>query len=166
MCNLQGLQRNSLSSRKIRIHPQPLEDELTSSWFCRTAVRNYTLPLTFWNLYLGNFKSVFYSDFDWSREDFVKAVSQKVGFPVSKVFSLTLRSYEGYLFEAQKKFNSYKPFINPLGFRGGRNRNYGLRFCPYCLRESEHFRNIKYFFSTGVLSAGNLLLFRSGGTTS
>jgi len=140
LCNLQGLQKNSLSNRKIRIHPQPLEDELISSWFCRTAIGNLTVPITFLNLYLGDYKTVFFSDFDWNREDFIKAISQKVGFSKEKVFSITLRSYEGYLFEAQNKFSSNKPFINPVGFRGGRNRRCGLRFCPYCLRESEHFR--------------------------
>lgn len=125
------------------------------------SVRNFTVPSTFLNLYLGDFKSVFNSDFDWNREDFIKAVSQKVGFSEDKVFSLTLRSYEGYLFEAQKKFSSNKPFVNPVGFRGGRNRNYGLRFCPYCLRESEHFRKKwRLTFSTACVKHKVFLLDR------
>ncbi|TCK03840.1 TniQ protein [Phorcysia thermohydrogeniphila] len=125
------------------------------------AVKNFTIPSSFLNLYFGNYQSVFNGDFDWNREDFVKALSQRVGFKKERVWNLTLKSYEGYLFEAQKKFNSNKPFINPVGFRGGRNRRHGLRFCPYCLREEEYFRKEwRLTFSTACVKHKVFLLDR------
>ena len=137
---LQGLQKNSLKNRKIRIHPQPFEDESLSSWFCRMAVKNLCTPIAFLNLYLGDYKPVFQGDLDWGREDFIRALSEKTGIEEEKVYSLSLRSYEGFLFEEQKKYCSYKPFINQTNFRAGRNRGVAVRFCPYCLREQEYFR--------------------------
>ena len=158
---LQGLQKNSLKNRKIRIHPQPFEDESLSSWFCRMAVKNLCTPIAFLNLYLGDYKPVFQGDLDWGREDFIRALSEKTGIEEEKVYSLSLRSYEGFLFEKQKKYNSYKPFINQTNFRGGRNRGFAVRFCPYCLREQEYFRKKwRLTFSTACTKHGVFLLDR------
>ena len=137
---LQGLQKNSLKNRKIRIHPQPFEDEILSSWFCRMAVKNLCTPIAFLNLYLGDYKAVFQGDLDWGREDFIRTLAEKTGLKEEKVYSLSLRSYEGFLFEERKKYCSHKPFINQTNSRGGRNRGFAVRFCPYCLREQEYFR--------------------------
>ena len=123
------------------------------------VVKNFTIPSSFLNLYFGDYKPVLNGDFDWNREDFIKALSQRVGFKEKRIWNLTLRSYEGYLFEAQNKFNSSKPFINPVGFRGGRNRRPGLRFCPYCLREEEYFRKEwRLTFSTACIKHRVFLL--------
>ena len=158
---LQGLQKNSLKNRKIRIHPQPFEDESLSSWFCRMAVKNLCTPIAFLNLYLGDYKPVFQGDLDWGREDFIRALSEKTGIEEQKVYSLSLRSYEGFLFEKQKKYNSSKPFINQANFRAGRNRGFAVRFCPYCLREQEYFRKKwRLAFSTACIKHRVFLLDR------
>ena len=158
---LTGLKKNSLKNRRIRIHPQPFEDECLSSWFCRMAVKNLCIPMTFQNLYLGDYKSVFQGDLDWPGEGFVRDLAEKTGMKEEKVFSLTIRSYEGFLFERQARYSSYKPFINQTNSRGGRNRGFAIRFCPYCLREREYFRKKwRLAFSTACAKHGVFLLDR------
>lgn len=154
-------QENFFNAQKIRIHPQPFKDETLSSWFCRMAAKHLTTPLTFMNSYLRDYRVLYNGDLDWGREDFISALSEKTGIKREKIFSLSLRSYEGFLFEEQKKYSSYKPFINQVNFRGGKNRGFAVRFCPYCLREQEYFRKKwRLSFSTACIKHKVFLLDR------
>ncbi|SHJ18357.1 TniQ protein [Malonomonas rubra DSM 5091] len=127
--------RYATSSFPLKL--RPLEDELLSSWLIRLALLHRTVPSTFANLYLPETKNKLWAaDIDLQAcPDFLAALSQKSGIPIEHFQAMTLKSYEGYLFEKARTKTGGTPFVNPLGMRGRRNKLPGVRFCPLCLRE-------------------------------
>lgn len=95
--------------------------------------------MTFTNLYMPETRNRFWvGDIDLQADpDMMGALSRKSGLPVELLHAMTLRSYEGYLFEEVYGNTGGTPFINPLGLRGRRSSLPGLRYCPLCLREDE-----------------------------
>ena len=118
---------------------RPFEDELLSSWLIRLALKHRTMPSTFTNLYLPETKNKLWSaDVDLQAgPDQLCTLSSKSGIPAEVLLGMTLKSYEGYLFERVCPKNRATPFVNPLGMRGRRNTLPGVRYCPYCLLEDE-----------------------------
>ena len=121
--------------RKVRLQ----KDELLSSWLIRLSLLHRTMPMTFTNLYLPDTKNRFWvADIDLQADPvLLEALSKKSDLPVEMLRAMTLRSYEGYLFEEAHGNTGATPFINPLGLRGRRSSLPGLRYCPLCLREDE-----------------------------
>lgn len=141
---------------------RPFEDELLSSWLIRLALKHRTMPSTFTNLYLLETKNKLWSaDVDLQADpDLLCTLSSKSGIPTGELLGMTLKSYEGYLFERVYRKNRATPFVNPLGMRGRRNTLPGVRYCPYCLLEDEHpyFRKQwRLSFSLACLKHGCLL---------
>jgi hypothetical protein len=124
---------------KFQYHPLPLEDELLSSWIVRTAFVHLTDPATFVNLYLPEWKNSFWmSDIDVSADEkLLQTLVYKSGFSYELLYSLTLKSYEGYLSE-HITGKTRNPFVQSLGRYCRVKVNHGLRFCPLCLKEDEH----------------------------
>lgn len=120
------------------IVPQPLEDELFSSWMVRTAYAHKTHPHTFENLYLDLPQRLFSKDIDVSIDkETIKIVQNKCRDKVN-IFSLTMQTYNTYLQENIIPYG-FNKFITPL------------RYCPQCLKEDKipYFRKEwKVVFST------------------
>lgn len=128
--------RFNYRNAKFRYHPEPEEDELLSSWIIRLALAHHTDPATFVNLYLPAWKnSLWMDDVDVSAEnELIEALALKSGYSHELIRGLTLKSYEGYLAE-RITCKSRNPFIQSLGRQCRVKVNFGLRFCPACLRE-------------------------------
>ena len=118
---------------------RPFDDELFSSWLIRLALKHRTMPSTFTNLFFPETRNKLWAaDADLEADSgFINAVSIKSGIPPDALVQMTLKSYEGWLFESICPKNRGTPFVNPLGMRGRRNRLPGMRFCPQCLLEDE-----------------------------
>lgn len=138
---------NRYAGLKFPLRLRPLEDELLSSWLIRLAILHRTMPMTFTNLYLPHTKNKLWSsDLDLQADgELLAGLSVKAaGIPVEQLHSMTLKSYEGYLFELVYGKTGATQFISPLGMRGRRATLPGLRFCPECLRSDPqpYFRKI------------------------
>lgn len=113
-----------IATSRFLIVPQPLPDEILSSWIARTAYAHHTHPQTFLNLHFDNVHFNWRLNYDASVSDQeMEVLSQKSGLSYAKIYEMTLRSYEGSLRES----------IIPIGY----NRYIALQqnFCPVCLRE-------------------------------
>ncbi|MGB4598634.1 MAG: TniQ family protein [Trichlorobacter sp.] len=138
---------NRYAGLKFPLRLRPLEDELLSSWLIRLAILHRTMPMTFTNLYLPHTKNKLWSsDLDLQADgELLAGLSVKAaGIPVEQLHSITLKSYEGYLFERVYWKTRATQFILPLEMRGRRATLPGLRFCPECLRSDPqpYFRKI------------------------
>lgn len=118
----------------LPIHPQPNQDELLSSWMVRLAFSN-GLPLhTFYSSLLA------YKYPIWSRDSdrhppkaLLEILQDHTAQPLSKLGSLTLGHYEGFLFESLP-LNGDVSWLLPAGIYHRTRRRAGLQFCPICLR--------------------------------
>lgn len=131
---------NRYAASKFPLKLRPCDDELLSSWLIRLALKHRTMPSTFTNLYLPQTRNKLWSaDLDLQgNPEFIEALSDKSGIPCDIFQGMSLKSYEGFLFEKAYGSTGGTPFINPLGMRGRRNTLPGVRFCPVCLQEDEH----------------------------
>lgn len=129
--------RTRYQASKFPLHLRPEEDELLSSWLIRLALLHHTMPCTFTNLFLPETRNKLWSaDLDLQAAPAVLcALSDKSGLPVCRLHLMTLKSYEGFLFEQAFPKNKETQFINRTGMRGRRCRRPALRFCPLCLKE-------------------------------
>jgi len=131
------IRKRQYGDAEFPIKVKPLEDELLSSWLIRTALEHKTAPATFTNLYIPETKNKLWSsDIDMHASDgLLAALSFKSALPLEQLRSMTLKAYEGFLFEKLHANTGGTQFINPLGLRGRRSKLPGLRYCPYCLNE-------------------------------
>ena len=123
------------------IRPKPYEDELLGSWLTRIAIAHHTLPWTFCNIHFPQYKNTIFSrDIDiWAPLDLIKSISLKSGIKADNIFSLTLKSYGGYLNEDITSATNNN-LILPVTARKRVNNAYGQKFCPLCLRERTYFK--------------------------
>lgn len=131
------VQERNYGGAQFLLHPQPQEDELLSSWLVRVALEHLTAPATFVNLYLPRWKNALWaSDVDLQGDGcLLEALAAKSGIKKDTLFAMTLRGYEGFLFERTFTKTGATPFVMPLRMRGRRCTFPGLRFCPKCLAE-------------------------------
>lgn len=120
----------------------PKEDELLSSWIYRLAEKNYTKSHSFTQFHFKGFE-IWNRDIDkLAGPEFYKKASFITTIPEESIANLSLKSYEGYLFEYCNAFGLQR-WILPLKiFHRTRLRN-GLQFCPGCLsknRDEPYFR--------------------------
>ena len=123
------------------------------------------MPSTFTNLFLSETRNKLWSaDIDLQAAPAVLcALSDKSGLPVCKLHLMTLKSYEGYIFEEAFTKNKETPFVNRTGMRGRRCRRPALRYCPLCFKEdtSPYLRKKwRLSFSTACLKHRCFLLDR------
>ncbi|MDD3596023.1 TniQ family protein [Sulfuricurvum sp.] len=126
----------NLSSKRFLLHPKPQKNELLSSWLVRIALAHHTMPWSFMNMHFPEYQNIVFSrDVDiWAPESFVDKLAWKSGFSSEDIFTMTLRSYEGYLLE-RVRLNGPNFFISPIIPRKRRNLGYGQKYCPFCLQE-------------------------------
>lgn len=153
------------ASFKFLLKLRPMEDELLSSWLVRLALLHRTMPMTFTNLYMPQTRNKLWSaDIDLQADTgLLSMLSAKCGMPVELLERMTLRGYEGYLFERAFPKNGGTQFVLPLRMRGRHSSYFGLRFCPLCLREDDKpvfRRKWRLSFSTACLRHACFLLDR------
>lgn len=126
----------NLSSKKFLVHPKPQNNELLSSWLIRIALAHQTMPWSFMNMHFPEYKNIVFSrDVDiWAPDHFIDKLAWKSGLSSEDIFTMTLRSYEGYLLE-WVRLNGPNFFILPIIPRKRRNLGYGQKYCPLCLQE-------------------------------
>lgn len=122
----------NLLNKPFVVVPEPLQDELLSSWLARTAYAHHTHPHTFINLFFGKqYEHIFQSEADiLFAENDISLLKQK-SLNKFDIFPMALKSYESYL---QEK-------IIPNGFN---KMLCSMRFCPKCLKADKvpYFRKI------------------------
>jgi hypothetical protein len=121
------------------IVPQPLEDELLSSWLTRVALehkRQLSIFLTLFVKKEGNQVSRRDLDFIFD-EKFLENLANKSNLKKEDIFQMSLRSEEGYLFSCN---DCLYPPLQIRKLTDKRTHN-GLMYCPKCLAEDK----IPYF---------------------
>lgn len=125
--------------------PEPLDDELFSSWFARTAYAHHTHPITFANINLNaRYGHFFTKNVDVSiNQDIINLLKYKSRCIVN-INALLLKSMDGYLQEN-------------IIMNGNNKMITKIRFCPVCLREDivKYFRKSwKIVFNTACTKHG------------
>lgn len=121
------------------IVPQPLEDELLSSWLTRVALEHKKQLPIFLTLFVkkeGNQVSRRDLDFIFD-EKFLENLASKSNLKKEDIFQMSLRSEEGYLFSCN---DCLYPPLQIRKLTDKRTHN-GLMYCPKCLAEDK----IPYF---------------------
>jgi hypothetical protein len=121
------------------IVPQPLEDELLSSWLTRVAIEHKRQLSIFLTLFVKKEgSSISRTDIDFLYDEkLYEALVNKSNLNKEDVFKMSLRSEEGYLFTCNDCL--YPP--NEIRKLVDKRNHYGLIYCPKCLAEDE----IPYF---------------------
>ncbi len=121
------------------IVPQPLEDEILSSWLTRVAIEHRRQLPIFLTLFVkkeGNQVSRRDLDFIFD-EKFLENLASKSNLKKEDIFQMSLRSEEGYLFSCN---DCLYPPLQIRKLTDKRTHN-GLMYCPKCLAEDK----IPYF---------------------
>ena len=116
-----------IEKSRFLIIPEPFEGEIFSSWFTRCAYAHKTHPRTFWNLHFPKDKFIYTitPNIDATISDEVlQVISLKTSFSMTKLKSMIMMFYDGYLQE-QIIRNGTNKFLT----------NY--RFCPKCWQEDK-----------------------------
>ncbi len=131
-----------LSGNLWPVHPQPLPDELLSSWLIRSAKGNKQKLQNFTTLAVADLE-VWWRDIDKSASlRLLLPLSFKSGVSVERLYRATLWSYAGRLYAEHDPSNSNRWTLR-VGHIRRRSRRYGLQYCPLCLaQEPLYFRRI------------------------
>ena len=153
--------KNALRNKKLKIHPVPKENELLSSWIIRLAVSNGLTPYAFMSIHFRDFYYLLRQDMDSTNKlAYFKMLSYKTGLPVDYIENLSLTSYDGIIFITDEKTNK-RPLLLYLTNKGGYNKTFGYRYCPFCLKENEYLKKEwRLVFSTVCLKHKVFLLDR------
>lgn len=123
-----------LSGNLWPVHLKPYPDELLSSWLLRLAHAHGLKLQTFCSRVFGKEKSIWNRDIDkFAPEWLINHLAAATGTPLQDVINTTLKSYEGVLYETHQP-NGNTRWVNPIGIYHRTHKNFGLQFCPICLR--------------------------------
>lgn len=118
----------------LPIHPQPLQDEIFSSWLVRLAFANKFPLHTFYSSLLRYKEPIWNRDSDrHPTPNLLNILSIQTGQSVQSLLMLTLMSYEGILFEQLPNIGN-APWVMPLGIYHRTRKSNGMQFCPVCLQ--------------------------------
>lgn len=117
------------------VHIKPLPDELLTSWLARTAFAHNMQVTTFLNIYIINRRNFLVrKDLDfYNDENFYNVLYSKSIFKKDAIFSMSLRSEEGFLYSCNDCLVVPHQIRKPVYKRS----NYGMMFCPKCLSEDK-----------------------------
>lgn len=122
-----------------RFNPVICREELLSSFLLRTASMHGALPHPFYAFHLSG-QSIWTRDIDRAPPEVLLndiALASDQSFEV--ISEMTFRR----LAEVFNQPTGVLPWLMPVGVWHRKRRNYGLRFCPYCLEEPRpYFRKI------------------------
>lgn len=116
-----------IEKSRFLIIPEPFVGEIFSSWFVRCAYAHKTHPKTFWNLHFPRDKFTYAvtPNIDATISDeALQIISLKTSFSMTKLKSMTMMFYDGYLQEQIIKNGTNKFLTN-------------YRFCPKCWQEDK-----------------------------
>lgn len=117
----------------LPIHPQPLENEIISSWMVRLAFSNGYPLHTFYSGLLAYRKAIWNRDVDRQPSaDLLEILARLTGQSVMVLNSMTLATYEGTVFESLTPAGR-TAWILPVGVFHRTRRRAGLQFCPRCI---------------------------------
>lgn len=127
------------------MHPQPLPDEIFSSWMARAAVCNGEGLSRFIKLTIPELRAIDKSIDNFLSETMIKRVSTKMNTSFRCVHQTTLDSYVGFVCETDT--NRCHRKYNILNSGETSALRYFQQFCPICLKEGK-----AYFRKTWRLS--------------
>ncbi|MDO9071636.1 MAG: TniQ family protein [Rubrivivax sp.] len=117
------------------VHPQPLPDELFSSWLIRLAHGNGLKVQSFYGGWLGRSVEIWNRDIDrLAPPDLISALSSSTGIPEPTLTSHTCRSFAGIISE-DLPVGGHTDWLMPLQVYHRTRNGFGLMFCRACLRE-------------------------------
>lgn len=119
------------------IHPQPLPDELLSSWMIRVARDNGFKVHSFYAAHFGRERQIWNRDIDHHAPAWLlDGLEAHSGVPRERLEAMTLRAFESVVFE---RFNETcnTRFVMPLSIFHRTRRAYGQQFCPHCFAEDK-----------------------------
>lgn len=120
------------------VRPQPLEDELLSSWLHRLARANHLADHSFCRCMFGS-RAVWNRDIDRSADEaLISALSEWTGVSVDRIYRMTLTSLSGLL-SPMVNAHGLATWILPIGVYHRLRRHAGQQFCPQCLSENPTF---------------------------
>lgn len=145
------------------VHPQPLPDELLSSWLIRLAHGNGLKVQTFYGGWLGRSLELWNRDIDRSAPpDLLAVLSASTGVDDFILASHSLRALAGIISE-EVPVAGHTDWLMPLQVYHRTRNGFGLMFCRRCLREDRepYFRRRwRLAFVTCCTLHGQLLLDR------
>lgn len=121
---------------KLQILPctfKPKPEELFSSWLVRLAYAHHSKSHTFYRILFPKI-SIWNRDIDSSASDeLLLRLTEITTNSYQTLFNTTLRSYEGTLYLKHNP-NGRTKWILPYGVYHRKRKNFGLAFCPLCLK--------------------------------
>lgn len=119
------------------IHPQPLPDELLSSWMIRVARDNGFKVHSFYAAHFGRERQIWNRDIDHHAPAWLlDGLEAHTGVQRVRLEAMTLRAFESVVFERFNETGNTR-FLMPLSIFHRTRRAYGQQFCPLCLFEDK-----------------------------
>ncbi len=119
------------------IHPQPLPDELLSSWMIRVARGNGFKVHSFYAAHFGRERQIWNRDIDHHAPAWLlDGLEVHTGVQRARLEAMTLRAFESVVFERFNETGNTR-FLMPLSIFHRTRRAYGQQFCPLCLTEDK-----------------------------
>lgn len=126
-----------LSGELWPAHPHPYKDELFSCWLVRLIHANGLKIQTFCDKELNKNWQLWNRDIDRLAPDWlIEQLSKKSGSTKEEIHGTTLLHYHRVLFENVRRCGELK-WVMPLGIYHRTRTNFGLQFCPLCLKEDQ-----------------------------
>lgn len=117
------------------VHPQPLPDELFSSWLIRLAHGNGLKVQSFYGGWLGRSVAMWNRDIDrLAPPDLISVLSSSTGIPASILTSHSVQGLAGIISE-DVPVGGHTDWLMPLQVYHRTRNGFGLMFCRACLRE-------------------------------
>ncbi|OHU90833.1 MULTISPECIES: TniQ family protein [Pseudoalteromonas] len=121
----------------LPVHPQPMPDELFSSWVYRAAKANGQNVFSFCHLLLPELNGRYYDIDNSVNEAAIQKLSHFLRTPFLNAWTTTLDSYAGLLFSRVTPKAKRKACILQTGITRYSNKRFCLQYCPSCLAERE-----------------------------
>lgn len=126
----------------------PEENELFSSWICRFSNNNEIRSESISKIYFDNSINLWNRDIDvFAPKALLDYLENHTPLEKSQIENLFLTSYESIVFEKINP-NGFTENILNLGIFHRKRKNYGIVFCPNCLKNNAYFKKEwRLFFS-------------------
>ena len=121
----------------LPVHPQPMPDELFSSWVYRAARANGQNVFSFCYLLVPENRNIYHNFDNFVAKQVVQRFAKLLRTPFSEAWETTLESYSSVLFEAPTPRVNRKTGILHTGNLQNMHRRYCLQYCPLCLSKGE-----------------------------
>lgn len=124
-----------MESQLWPVHPQPLPDELLSSWMIRIAKSNGFKVHNFYAHFFGREREIWTRDIDHCAPEWlIHGLAKFTGISNQRISAMGLRAFESLVFERFNEVGGTK-FLLPLSVFHRTRRAYGQQYCPMCLSE-------------------------------